>query len=178
MRPFAQVNYLAYLDVISCSFGAAVLLFLIAVSAESQSGNREVTLLIRCIHHDGSRAEVGVEFRRPDATDWERSGLLQPGVFGFSATSEPDSGTEAFLLVAEPVPGIWEFRPYLVDFPRNAVDSKPTVVELILFSDQAWVVEGEGRAELKGDPGHTVGKSLRIRVPEELSKVVSQQQNH
>jgi hypothetical protein len=121
-----STSFLSYLDLISCAFGGAVLLFLIVSVSGTPSGDEEAAavpmIVVRCFHADAvnaPKAEVGIEYRRPGHLDWERPkpGSKQTEVF--AATSEPNSGAEAFLLLFGPETGPWEFQPYLINFSRQ-----------------------------------------------------------
>jgi hypothetical protein len=142
-----------------CGFGAAVLLFLLTVMANStdpapvvpQDGTLTTTnvLLVRCeVTESGRRAEVGIEFLRPrdrgKTKDNWNSGLTfeHKQVEFFTVPVDPHDKSEdanrgeAFLIINQPEKGTWRFRPYLIDFAKDGdkkMRSSSVVVKLEIF---------------------------------------------
>ncbi|MCI0343879.1 MAG: hypothetical protein L0221_00355 [Chloroflexi bacterium] len=132
MNLLGRFSYLSFLDLICCGFGGALLLFLIGASATPRDADAPTgsMILVRARHHDGEKAEVGIEFRRPGSRDWLRPATANGAAEGFSATAEAGSGSEAFLVLFIPEPGRWEFRPYLIDRRIAPAGARPTEVVL------------------------------------------------
>jgi hypothetical protein len=139
MKDLGRLSYLSYLDLICCGFGASLLMFLIVISADAGARPEEAnaTLIVRCRHESGRHAAVGIEFQAPGSDEWRHDVNLHFGDgIAFSATSEPDSGGDALLILTNPQPGQWHFRPFLKDYSK----SKSTMGEL------------EVRLEILGQP--------------------------
>lgn len=108
-------RFLTFLDLISCSFGAAVLIFLISeFSAEPKLDAPEnESLIVRCKHVAGAKSEVRIEYLRPGTTTWlgafrgDEAGPLE-----FAAQSDYGQGAEAFVFFANAAEGEWKFRAY------------------------------------------------------------------
>ena len=155
-RRSALFGALSFLDLICCSLGAAVLMLIIAVTADPAGRPHapRPPLIVMCRFAGGTRAEVGIEFRVPNHPSWQRcrssmardsdrrpdsaaemsTALHASTATMFSATSEPNSGSYAVLIITDPEPGPWQFRPYLIDFPRGASTDEPVVVQLEALS--------------------------------------------
>jgi hypothetical protein len=171
MKILPQPSFLAYLDLVCCAMGAGLLMFLIAVSAapvEKPTARESQLLAIRCHHlgkegdkEGGPRLEVGIEFRRPGSSEWVRS--VGPDQLGFVAPTDPKSGAEACVILLAPREGIWEFRPYLVDYPRGTTE--PVLVKLEAYGQPVVPDEPAGVQPLRktGDAG-TVLK-VRVQAP-------------
>lgn len=163
MTSWTGARFISYLDLIACSFGGALLLFLLiaASSASTRGQPGDGLVLIRCHHLRGPRAELGLEFRRPGSLTWERAGA-SPNYPFFSVRSGPESGSEAVLLLPEPEPGVWSFRPYLVDFPRKDAGRNAIGVQFDVVGSRARRLPEEEPEALLW-PGDT-GPVLRVRV--------------
>lgn len=102
-----------------CGFGGALLLFLITSAAAPLPSTDNQVAVIRCRHVSGPRAEIGLEYIPPGASDWVRpaQSLRAGGDVTISARSHPASGAESVIILPKPAPGRLKIRPYLVDFP-------------------------------------------------------------
>lgn len=162
MTLWGRAGFISYLDLIACSFGGALLLFLlIAASSSSSRRQGDALLLVRCHSLRGPRAELGLEYRRPGSLTWQRAGVSTEAPF-FSVRSAPDAGSEAVLLLSDAEPGVWAFRPYLVDFPKNDAGKDAIVVRFDVVGSRARRLPEE-KGELLLWPGDT-GPTLRVRV--------------
>ncbi|MDG1511968.1 MAG: hypothetical protein P8R31_09750 [Mariniblastus sp.] len=166
MNPLRQYALMAFLDLVSCGFGAAVLIFLITVVADSASKNNTNSdgILVRCSHAAGQKAEVGIEYQRPGSSDWI-SRKITDVEFEFSAPSGVSSGSEAFLLIPKPAVGEWRFRPHLVDFVRTPQSNEtgPVVVKMHVFGKHAHVVQRRTKPMEMHLPGD-VGQLLTVEI--------------
>ena len=140
-------GYLSFLDLMCCSFGGALLLLLLVASASTQPPKQEkpnAMLLVRYAHEKGARPEVRIECRRPGRDTWERIDRVaaenpaDPTAFAFSAPATPNSGGETFAVIYDPREGRWEFRAYLVGFPRDGPRT-PVALEFDAEGDQIFV---------------------------------------
>lgn len=155
----------AFLDLVCCGFGAAVLLFLVAANA-APAPHRSLAgraVLIRCRDLKGAQGEVGIEYRRPGQAVWERADSRAWSASLFvAAKSDPATQAEALMVLFDPPAGTWQFRPFLVDFPRRNPSNKPVSVELEVSGPRARVMGRPGTARLR-IPGDT-GEPLSVRV--------------
>lgn len=129
-------GYLSFLDLMCCSFGGALLLLLLVASASTQPPKQEkpnAMLVVRYAHEKGARPEVRIECRRPGRDAWERvdrmaaENPVDPSAFAFSAPATADGGGETFAVIYDPREGLWEFRAYLVGFPKDGPRSPVTL---------------------------------------------------
>ena len=138
MNDLGRLGYLSYLDLICCGFGSALLMFFIVISAAAGSRLEEANaaLIVRCHYESGRQAEVGIEFQPPGSDRWQHdiSGQTEWGVM-FSASSEPNSGGDALLVLANPQPGLWLFRPYLVNYSKSKTTTELLKVRLELVGE-------------------------------------------
>jgi hypothetical protein len=183
VKAFAKVTFVSLLDLMCCGFGGALLIFLIVLSADPTGARENPLLVVRCRHiGTGPRAEVGLKYKGPTDAQWQRARLVPASkesaganstesnspdntlLFFFSATSAAGSGSETCLVLVRPVSGVWEFRPYLVDYPSSAT-AEPVHVELEVFGQAIdGVPEIEGRGRPMRHPGHDEGPLLRVGV--------------
>ena len=148
--------------------GAGLLLFLIAVSAtptDKPNTKDSRILAIRCVFQSGSRMEVGIEMRSPGTSNWVRSAVGDQ--ISFVAPNDNKSGAEAWIILLTPTAGIWEFRPYLIDFPKSTDES--TFVKLEVYGHT--VLHQDGPIDVRalrftGDYGSIV----KVRVPMQSPK--------
>jgi len=131
-----KTNYLSFLDLMCNSLGSAMLLLLLIASAGSQpeTGQRNPMMLVRCYTEKGPRPEIRIEVKRPGRQNWERSKQIEKA-FEFSATAEPTSGAESFVVIYDPAEGDWQFRAWVVSFAK---DAPPGPIEL------KFSAEGDG----------------------------------
>jgi hypothetical protein len=120
-------------------------------------------VLVRVYHDGGLKPEIGLEVRRPGFITWERAQPTENDLFFFAATSEPNSGAEAFLVLLDPKPGLWEFRPYVVNFPRDFRPGDGARVQFEVTAENVVVFPDAGAEQGLLWPGDT-GPSLRVRV--------------
>lgn len=114
-----EFMWYSFLDLICCSFGAALLMFLMISSVEEKRFIHEnKVFIVRAMHQQGSKAEVGIEFKRPGMDMWKRPEENSHNVYSFSMLSQPASGSEAFVMLFEPAAGTWHFRTFLVNYPN------------------------------------------------------------
>lgn len=157
---------LTFVDVMCCTLGGALLLLLLVASAEPDAaGKPGRALVVRFSLAGGDRGELGLEARPPGAADYRR--LPSKDIVFFSAPATPDGGAAAVAVVADPAPGAWRFRPYLVDWP-----ARPTLTKE--GQDAGLTVRGEafgtgataagGRAVLRL-PGDRADEPLLVTVP-------------
>ena len=157
------------LDFICCGLGAAIVLWILSASWLPQSAPPlgSESLVVRCRKSPRSPpAEIGIEFRAPNQTRW--SSFAHPCV-RFSAESDSSSGGEAFLVLQNPEPGSWQFRPYLRDFPAADAEAKPNapVVATLHFWGACRVIsktDASARMLLPGEHGPTVEVSIPRRA--------------
>ncbi len=177
-RRGALFGALSFLDLICCSLGAAVLMLIIAVTADPANRPRAPRrpLIVVCHFAGGARAEVAIEFRRPNHASWERGSSPTPrdtvlpsettanpqfvrtsAVTAFAASSEANSGSYAVVLITDPVPGRWEFRPLLIDFPKDMTD-EPVIVRMEILSRNLDAPPDSANDTLRfiGDTGQTI----------------------
>jgi hypothetical protein len=161
MSSLPRPSFFAYLDLVCCSMGAGMLMFIIAVSATpaEKSKARESRLVaIRCIHIAGPKLEVGIEMLPPHSKEWIRP--IGSDQVSFVAPSDSKSGAEACVILLSPAEGIWEFRPYLVvDNPKG----DEVRVRLESFG-QPVMVENKSESKLKQTGSDPNGGSLIVRV--------------
>lgn len=163
----AKVTWYSFLDLICCSLGAALLLFLIIASVEEKKFKHDNRLLgVRVTHERGFKAEIGIEIKAPGSEIWRRANDAAENYVCFSAPSQPSSGAESFVLIPDPAFGRWSFRPYLIDYPDIDQEDKSIVIEMKVFG-QETLPECEVLQNPDGQvlflPGHT-GKELEIYV--------------
>lgn len=181
MKRTGQMSLTASLDLMCCGFGAAVLLFLLTVMANSTDpvvelketlvANTDV-LVVRCtVTSKNQRAELGIEFLRPrdrgNEDNWN-SGVKfdHEQVEFFTVPVDPldqsdgASPGEAFLVINQPERGSWRFRPYLLDYPRvdksNGQESgmsSSVAVRLEIFGLGSRDMEIKRGLELPGEEG-------------------------
>jgi hypothetical protein len=168
VRSFTRFRYISYLDLVTCSFGGALLLFLIAVSASPVAPrqgpvNEMVVVVYR--HRGGPKAEVGIEFKRPGQNDFSPPGSKHANVPSFSARSGPNSGGDCFLVLTRPEGGDWEFRVWQKDFPTGA-DADGGVGKWEVIGQGLETLEDTDRGAvgpLRG-PGEHAARSIRVRI--------------
>lgn len=110
--------FLAFLDLISCTFGAAVLIFVVAAaSGQPQPGSKSAGMLIVYAKHlDGSQPELGFKVQRPDKVSFlttDELGMSTLGAKTFSSAAE--EGGVFCLIVPKPIAGLWRFTVYRSD---------------------------------------------------------------
>lgn len=118
---------LAFLDLMCCSFGGALLLFLLMASANPEPlerAQRNRMMVVRCVHQGGPKPEIRLECRRPGRVTWQRLDRLSQQesglkVFFYSAPAEKEGGGDSFALIFQPAVGTWEFRAFLHGFPKD-----------------------------------------------------------
>jgi hypothetical protein len=103
--------FLSFLDLISCAFGAAILIFLVAVTSDDSqgSGTTADVLLIRC-HKSGKPVEVQFRLKDPKGRLIHSAGKLPAGYRRFIARSQEQS--TSFMIIPKPIPGIWTIQAY------------------------------------------------------------------
>lgn len=161
-----QATFVSYLDLISCTFGGALLLFLL-IAASGRPDQKPFTpgslVLVRCFHLKGPQGELGLEVRRPGKPTWERVQTNGRDHFFSTATSEPNSGADAIFVLLAPEHGAWQFRPFLADFPRRMEEKVGTSVRF------DWIGQGvHADQEKKADqvmlwPGDT-GPTFHLEI--------------
>jgi hypothetical protein len=145
MRVFSRAIAISMTDLMCCSFGSAFLLLLIVSSAspERRGAPRITTssLMVRCFHWNGPKAEVRIEYLRPGEAQWRRAESLYPSGFAFSASAESTSGAEALAVLFAPSPGVWEFRARVVALARDSVPGEPLTLRFESSGDRQPLVE-------------------------------------
>ena len=169
MNVAGRSPFIAFLDLVCCAFGGAVLLFLLTVVANPS--NPEVPtpnlLLVRCMPFElsaTSRAEVGIEILEPGGTEWRRGRNAGKQMTFFTVPSGAGRGSEAFLAIVDPRRGTWRFRPYLVDYARGEREVQPGArvsVRLSVFG--RYDIVGTGAEQPMRVPGD-VGQTYTIRI--------------
>ena len=157
----------AFLDLVCCGFGAAVLLFLIAVASvrEDSDPTPDDTLLVCCSWNSGSKAEVGIELLPPGKTQWIRPQTCTDSVANYAVASGPNSGAETFVIVFEPTSGVWRFRPFLADFPDPgdaSLEGARTSVTLKTYGRHLQIAEQAASVPMTW-PGDS-GQYVAVRV--------------
>ena len=160
----SAASMISFLDLVCCAFGGAMLVFLIATSAETPGGPAPPgsLVIVRCKPPAGKepRGEVGIEFRRPGQTTWERALPGDQARHQLSATSEPNGGSDALLVLLQPDSGTWEFRPYLVNSPKGSEDPVRVDIEVL---GEGVTAQGDMPAPLPMRVGEG-GQILRVRM--------------
>jgi hypothetical protein len=168
MKSLAKARFISLLDLMCCSFGGALLIFLIVLSADPGGAKDNPLLVVRCKRVGGSpQAEVGIKFKGPADETWQwaqRDEAAAAGNVFFSARSAAGSGSEACLMLVRPAPGQWEFRPYLVNYPAGA--SRDAVrVELDIYGQ---ALDGPPQILDAGrplhHPGHDEGQHVLANI--------------
>lgn len=180
----SPAGYLSFLDLMSCGLGGTLLLLLIMAAARSTVEKLHplnTLMMVRCAHKDGPRPEVRLECRPPGEAEWVRLDRLRVEesrivsrraaareVFVYTAPAEQDRGGDSFALIYDPRPGEWEFRAYLVGFPR---DRPPGPVQLRLEADGEGVEvrEATGRSAEPVWPG-AYTSIFRVTVLDPISR--------
>jgi hypothetical protein len=123
MRVFSRAITISMTDLMCCSFGAAFLLVLIISAANpEQKGaprNSKSSVMVRCYHLKGPKAEIRLEYRSPGQVTWQQAEGLSLNGIAFSASAERSSGAEALIVLFDPAEGLWEFRASVVGFPQD-----------------------------------------------------------
>jgi hypothetical protein len=157
-------------DFLCCALGAATVLLMNSATTlpvENPPAGAK-SLVVRCRRaKDSPLVEVGIEYRAPNSETW-RSVATNPSI-RFSAPSDSPSGGQAFLILMEPQPGHWQFRPYLRDFPNTPPSSatvSPVTVSLDFLGAHQLISRSPPTTKmaLPGDPGPTV--EIHIPRPE------------
>ena len=168
MNHLSRFGFTAFLDLVCCGFGAATLLFLLAATAtpEPPAAMENNTLLVRCSTISGAKAEVGIEYLAPEATEWRRSSLLSEQAGYFNARSAPDAGGDAFLILFAPQSGRWEFRPYLIDFAHSdSARRDATVARLEIYGNGHKLLSRFNESKPLPLPG-CFGETIVVRIGE------------
>ncbi len=162
-----RLSYLAFLDVVCCGFGAAILLFLLAVASmrEVQSTRPDDSLLVVCKPVSGGRAEVGIELLPPGERLWIRPRTYVSGDRLYFVPPRTDGDVGAFIAIARPAPGTWHFRPYLADFPEPTGpngDRPEIAVRLRIYGRYQWNSDQETPIlmNLPGDHGQSISVAV------------------
>ena len=94
MSSSRQFAFLSFLDLISCAFGAAVLIFVIsAISGNAQKGvESSDVLLLTAQHVSGSSPEIQFEIGDPSGVTLRTTDLLPPGYHHFAAPANQRAG--------------------------------------------------------------------------------------
>lgn len=117
MNSASRFAFLAFLDLISCAFGAAVLIFVVAaVAGEPEAGSEQPDMLVvRAKHLGGAQPETGLKIDHRSisyfTTNLRDLNALNARVF----SSPAGTGSVFCLLIPEPSDGDWVFTPYRVD---------------------------------------------------------------
>jgi len=123
MNSYRQHAFLSFLDLISCAFGAAVLIFVIsAVGGDKDKGvEAPDVLLVYARHVNGDAPEIQFEIRDPLGVVVRTTDELPIGYRRFAAPANSRSG--AYLIVPKPSAGQWSVRAFWVDgrVTQNAV---------------------------------------------------------
>lgn len=110
---------LTFLDLITCGLGAAVLLLLIAATAQPTdprfARDRTLLVLVRPYNTVALKAEVGLRYRRLGASSWR---LLEPADGLMASIHQPrGTGVLACAALTRLDSGEYEFQPYLRALP-------------------------------------------------------------
>ena len=127
-RSFA---FLSFLDLISCAFGAAVLVFVVAATAGNPDNGSEVPdlMLIRAEHVAGASPEIEFRVRPPNGVPISTSRLSNSVSLGsdwYRITTEKNTNGGAFLVIPKPNKGDWELSLYWTD--GNSVSNADYIV--------------------------------------------------
>lgn len=109
-RSFA---FLSFLDLISCAFGAAVLLSLVAMTDDKSKVSPDSVadvMLITYRRTQGEDVEVHFVIRDPHGRVVRTTDVLPTGYVCF--TGEADDRDTSFLVIPKPAPGKWTFQTY------------------------------------------------------------------
>lgn len=112
----SQFLFLGFLDLISCAFGAAILIFIISAASggqESTATRKQQLMLVHARHVDGDSPEIEIEVVDPKGSRRLTTELLPQNWRTFAAPASSYGGS--FLLIREPIPGDWQFRLYWTD---------------------------------------------------------------
>lgn len=155
------------LDFIACALGAGIVLMMVSATVVPRDGapSGRPSLVLRTVRKAGAaQAELGIQYRPPGSRVW-RTRFDGQSLF-YSAPSHSESGGEAFLVIPNPEPGRWDFRPYLRDYPRVATGSireEPVQAKVRLVSGEfANSREVENALMMvPGDAGPTISVTVR-----------------
>lgn len=123
--------FMSFLDLISCAFGAAILIFLVSVTTEqSQATNAAAdVLLIRCIQQQGEPIEVHFVVREPNGRVVRSVSGLPRGYSRFIASTHEQAGS--YLIIPEPAPGQWSIQAYWANESIKADESSVAKIEVL-----------------------------------------------
>ena len=115
MKSYRQYAFLSFLDLISCAFGAALLIFVISATGEDKAKGVQGPdiLLVYARHVSGSSPEIQFELRDPLGVVVRSTDELPAGYRRFAAPAMSNSG--AYLIVPKPTAGQWSIRAFWVD---------------------------------------------------------------
>jgi hypothetical protein len=158
MKNLAGAQYISFLDLMCCGMGGGVLLLLIMAAAHPPEAKPSPLVVVRCYVPLGDypAAELGLRYAVPGSDRWERLDPLrpQPGQpVAFSAPSAANSGGELAMVLVDPLPGVWRFQPYLVDFPSGRRDTQPLAVTLQVIGQATDIQGGVSLLKQPGDFG-------------------------
>lgn len=148
-----RLAFLAFLDLISCAFGSAVLIFVVAASAGRPEQGVETShlMLVRVSHLGGTSPEIELECIDPDGMRRLSSEFLPPGWRRFAAPAGSGGGT--YLVIPQPQSGSWTFRAFWTDADWGAgVPGSPEPSKEARFSMEIFCPRGtpQDRAEFEG----------------------------
>lgn len=123
MNSYRRYAFLSFLDLISCAFGAAVLIFVIsALGGEKNAGSESPDVMLFFAKHvSGTAPEVQFEVRDPMGFIFRTTGDMPEGTRRFASPAGNASG--AYLVIPQPAAGDWTVRLFWVDgyMKQNAV---------------------------------------------------------
>lgn len=125
--------FTSFLDLISCAFGSAILIFLVAVTNDSQAiKNPEADLvLVRCRSLGAAESSLEVQFliRDPSGRTIKSAKELPLGFNKFIARA--GEGAASFLLITKPLPGKWSIQAYWANGSLSRQMTSPVVLEVL-----------------------------------------------
>ena len=104
--------FLSFLDLISCAFGSAVLIFIVSAAIQQESGGQQQAKLLFVYVHpvSGAAQELDFEIRDPDGVRRLSSEPLPNRWKRFATPAKTGGGS--CLVINAPSPGQWRFRVY------------------------------------------------------------------
>lgn len=155
--------FLAFLDLISCAFGAAILIFVVSAvtGGETQSGSQsQEVLLLFARYVDDASPELEFEITDPKGNRHISSELLPPNWRKFSAPAGSRAGS--FIVIPKPEVGDWQFRVFWTD----GIIGQDAQIELEVFCPQGIPQERVTFKDMVLTPSKRFSKGIRYRVGE------------
>ena len=139
----SKFKFFAFLDLISCAFGAAILIFVVsAVTTEEETVDDDVsesTIVLVARHAGDQCPEIEFEITCPDGSRSISSESNIEGLVKFAAPAESHGGS--LLVIPNPSPGIWRFRIFWTDGIGSSIarfDVQSLCVSGIPKQQQMW----------------------------------------